>query len=576
MEKKLKKEKHRLYARIMLSMFLLSLIMFATISVSILSNEKQKLEAAAYTEFNMVSDNAVYLGENGTSNIDFVNYGQDLENRAHIKISDVSKTNDTSKKILAETANAVSVSYYDEKKASWFGTIDFDKFRNTLTDEQYETICNYLLEEKNEKGEYYLLVCTEFYYRENEILPRVIEVLYTKPGNDWYVQDTVVQQYTLNPVTQFGDVLYKAPGDMKNVIFKDFVLGKYEVERYLDEVDEFYKNFDADEYYYTHTEGPFPLRTGLFTYLVYYNDYTSGVQQVYVEAEEPSDDDSIGYEVIDGVYMKSDTEEYAYDIRYAKEFNILEGCIDSIIIMFIYILVLFTIVGIIIGAISWKAIKKQIDQEQKLRTVTNAMAHELKTPLFIIGGYCDNLMENINKDKHEHYAYVISQQAQDMNELVVRMLEYSKLDSSSFNPKVEIFSITALINDLLSNYEQYNIEFESDKEINIMADKKLITSMLENLIENAIKYTTDVDRIKVAVKNGKLTVSNPCDRISEYDIENMWQPYHRHANNSKKDGFGLGLAIVKSVCETHNMKYRAYYSDGQITFEVILPKYSQS
>ena len=297
---------------------------------------------------------------------------------------------------------------------------------------------------------------------------------------------------------------------------------------------------------------------------------------MYVEAEEPSDDDSIGYEVIDGVYMKSDTEEYAYDIRYAKEFNILEGCIDSIIIMFIYILVLFTIVGIIIGAISWKAIKKQIDQEQKLRTVTNAMAHELKTPLFIIGGYCDNLMENINKDKHEHYAYVISQQAQDMNELVVRMLEYSKLDSSSFNPKVEIFSITALINDLLSNYEQYNIEFESDKEINITADKKLITSMLENLIENAIKYTTDVDRIKVAVKNGKLTVSNPCDRISEYDIENMWQPYHRHANNSKKDGFGLGLAIVKSVCETHNMKYRAYYSDGQITFEVILPKYSQS
>ena len=576
MEKKLKKEKHRLYARIMLSMFLLSLIMFATISVSILSNEKQKLEAAAYTEFNMVSDNAVYLGENGASNIDFVNYGQDLENRAHIKISDVSKTNDTSKKILAETANAVSVSYYDEKKASWFGTVDFDKFRNTLTDEQYETICNYLLEEKNEKGEYYLLVCTEFYYRENEILPRVIEVLYTKPGNDWYVQDTVVQQYTLNPVTQFGDVLYKAPGDMRNVLFEDFVLGKYEVERYLDEVDEFYKNFNADEYYYTHTEGPFPLRTGLFTYLVYYNDYTSGVQQVYVEAEEPSDDDSIGYEVIDGVYMKSDTEEYAYDIRYAKEFNILEGCIDSIIIMFIYILVLFTIVGIIIGAISWKALKKQIDQEQKLRTVTNAMAHELKTPLFIIGGYCDNLMENINKDKHEHYAYVISQQAQDMNELVVRMLEYSKLDSSSFNPKVEIFSITALINDLLSNYEQYNIEFESDKEINIMADKKLITSMLENLIENAIKYTTDVDGIKVAVKNGKLTVSNPCDRISEYDIENMWQPYHRHANNSKKDGFGLGLAIVKSVCETHNMKYRAYYSDGQITFEVILPKYSQS
>ncbi len=556
MEKKLKKQKHRLYAWIMLSMFLLSLIMSVTVSISILSNEKQKLEAETFAEFAQISDNVMYWGEDSVivPNIDFMNYGKDLKNRAHVMLSDVTDTNDTSKKIIAETKNEISVSFYDEVKTTWFGNINFDKFRNTLTDEQYETICDYLLRKENENGEYYILVCTEFYYRENEIIPKVIEVLYTNEENDWYVQDTVVMHYALNPVTQFGDVLYKAPGDMRNIIPNDYVFGKYEVERHLDTVNEFYKTFDSDAYYTTHLKGPFPLRTGLFTYLVYYSDYMSGYHQVY---------------------PNNKAEPYAYDVQYAKEFNIIEDCLDSIILMFIYILVLFTIVGIVIGAISWNALKKQIDQEQKLRTVTNAMAHELKTPLFIIGGYCDNLMENINKDKHEHYAYVISQQAQDMNELVVKMLEYSKLDSNSFNPKVEIFSITALIKDLLSNYELYNIQFESDKEINITADKKLITSMIENLLDNAIKYTTDVDRIKIAVKNGKLTVSNPCEPLSKYEIEKMWQPYHRHANNSKKEGFGLGLALVKSVCETHNMKYRADYSDGQITFEVILPKYSQ-
>jgi len=553
MEKKLKKQKHRLYAWIMLAMFLLSLIMSVTVSISILSNEKQKLEAEAFAEFTQISDQTLYWVEEGAvvSN----NYGQDLEDRAHVKISDVSNTSYNSKNIVAETANAISVSFYNEEKVTWFGSIDFDDFWLTVTAEQYDTICDYLLKDKDENGEYYILVCTEFYHRDNEIIPKVIELMRTKEGNNWYIQDTVVEHYELNPTEFSGYVLYKSPEDFKNILPKDFVLGNYEVERHLDKVDEFLKTFDSYAYYTTHIEEPFPLRTGLFTYLVYYNDYMSGYHQVYYESTKP--------------------KPYAYDLRYAKEINIIEDCIDSIILMFIYILVLFTIVGIIIGAISWNALKKQIDQEQKLRTVTNAMAHELKTPLFIIGGYCDNLMENINKDKHEHYAYVISQQAHEMNDLVVKMLEYSKLDSSSFNPKVEIFSITALINGLLSNYEQYNIEFESDNEINITADKKLITSMLENLIENAIKYTTDVDRIKVAVKNGKLTVSNPCDRISEYDIENMWQPYHRHANNSKKDGFGLGLAIVKSVCETHNMKYRAYYSDGQITFEVILPKYSQ-
>ena len=575
MEKKLKKEKHKLYLYIMTAMFLLSLIVFVTISISILSNEKQRLEAETYTEFTQIADNTMYLEETASIGIDeLVNLKQDLDNRAHVVISDVSNTNDRSAKILAETKNAVSVSYYDKDKVTWYGTIDFEEFRNTLTDEQYETICDYLLKDEDKNGEYYILVCTEFYHGNNDIKPKVIEVLRTKEENDWYVQDTVVEHYELEPTVLSGDILYTSPGDMKNLLYKDFVLGKYEVKRHLDTIDEFFRNFDSDEYYATHREPLFPMRTGLFEYLVYYNDYSSGYRRVYTDEAE-------GYEytIVDetdgllNMYWLV-TEPYAYDIRYAKEINIIRDCIGSIILMAIYILVLFAVVGIIIGAVSWNSIKKQIEQEQRLRTVTNAMAHELKTPLFIVGGYCENLMENINSEKREHYAYVISQQTQEMNELVVKMLEYSKLDSKSFEPKMESFNITALVRELISNYDLYNIELERDNEINITADKKLITSVIENLLDNAIKYTTDIDQIKVAVKNGKLTVSNPCAQLSKQDIDNMWQPYHRNADNSEKEGFGLGLAIVKSICEMHKMKYRAEYADGKITFEFSLPKSS--
>ena len=52
----------------------------------------------------------------------------------------------------------------------------------------------------------------------------------------------------------------------------------------------------------------------------------------------------------------------------------------------------------------------------------------------------------------------------------------------------------------------------------------------------------------------------------------MWQPYHRKADTSDKEGYGLGLAIVKSILELHNVKYRAEYADGIITFEFNLPK----
>lgn len=562
MKKKLKKQKRRLFLSIMVSMFLLSIVVFVTIALSILSNEKQKLEADAYAEFTSFSDYASNWGGYETSILS-ANYMvddwqmRDNSSRAHIRISDVSDTNDVTNRIIAETKNAISVIFYDEAKVNCFGTIEFDDFRNTLTNEQYETICDYISREENEKGEYYLLVCTEFYQSGSRIIPRAIEIVLTKTENDWYVQDTVIEHYELNPTILDSDVLCKSPEDLRNIIYKDFVLGEYEVERYLDKVDEFYRDFNSSEYT-THTESPFPLRTGLFTYLVHYNDYTSGYKYYDIYTENEGD-----------IYKY---EPYAYDISYAKEINVLEGCVGSIIMMFIYIFVLFAIVGIIIGAISWHTLKKQIEQEQRLRTVTNAMAHELKTPLFIIGGYCDNLMENINTDKHEHYAYVISQQTQEMNELVVKMLDYSKLDSASFKPKMEMFDITELTRSIVLNYELYDIEFEYDKKVNITADKKLITSVIENLLDNAIKYTTDVERIKVTIKNGKLSVSNPCKELTKKDIDKMWQPYHRNANDSGEEGFGLGLAIVKSIFEMHNVKYRAEYADGQITFEFNLPK----
>lgn len=181
MEKKLKKEKHKLYLYIMTAMFLLSLIVFVTISISILSNEKQRLEAETYTEFTQIADNTMYLEETASIGIDeLVNLKQDLDNRAHVVISDVSNTNDNSARILAETKNAISVRYYDKDKVTWYGTIDFEEFRNTLTDEQYETICNYLLKDEDKNGEYYILVCTEFYHGNNDIKPKVIEVLRTK------------------------------------------------------------------------------------------------------------------------------------------------------------------------------------------------------------------------------------------------------------------------------------------------------------------------------------------------------------------------------------------------------------
>ena len=150
---------------------------------------------------------------------------------------------------------------------------------------------------------------------------------------------------------------------------------------------------------------------------------------------------------------------------------------------------------IILGVVMWRNLKKQIEQENRLRTVTNSMAHQLKTPLFIIGGYAENLAEDVNTDKRTHYAQVITEQINSMNEMVCKMLDYSKLDSESFNLNIERFELTALVKEICDSYNLDASQVDCKDGVFIEADKRLIKSVAENLIENAVKYTADFIKI---------------------------------------------------------------------------------
>ena len=262
-----------------------------------------------------------------------------------------------------------------------------------------------------------------------------------------------------------------------------------------------------------------------------------------------------------------DSEEtISFSCNYARKFNVLESCSYKLIFMLLFILVVFLITGVIIGAVTWQTLKKQIEQENRLRTVTNAMAHELKTPLFIISGYSENLEENINTDKRAHYCEVINEQTRSMNMLVSKMLDYSKLDSASFNLNIQKFSLTQLTSKILESYMLYDIKLESGGDVNIKADKKLIRCVIENLVDNAVKYTTDINEISVKITDKSFSVSNPCEELTKDEIKDMWQPYHRKAEHNNIEGHGLGLAMVKNILDLHKFKSGAKYMDGTITF----------
>lgn len=582
MKKKLFKQKRKLFICISVSMFVLSIIVYAVFAFTTYYSELDLLTSNSASSFHQSTVNM--------QNYSSGNWGNYLLNRKYNEeFKDVSDnfyadeqikiTDNNTGAILCQTGNAVSVAFEgdiehtgDETSenddsieiivksyVTGFGCIEFEHFKNSMTDTQYKEITDYLTKKNTGDGKYYELLCTEYYIDKSYLQPKSVEIVQTSEDNDWYVQDKVIKHYELKPTLADEKAeLYCQTEMHRNVINDDFVFGKYKASTALDEYYDFVTdNYKVDgndistqkegtvEIYETNMYGEYEVHTVLnvapFTYIY------SNWEQMSVK---PYDSD----------------ENISFICNYARKFNVLESCSNKLIFMLVFILSVFLITGVIIGAITWRTLKKQIEQENRLRTVTNSMAHELKTPLFIISGYSENLEENVNTDKRTHYCEVINEQTRSMNVLVSKMLDYSKLDSASFNLNIQKFSLTQLTMKIIEKYMIYDIKLESENEVNIKADKKLITSVIENFVDNAVKYTTDINEIRIKITDKSFSISNPCEEITTEEIKNMWQPYHRKAEHNGIEGHGLGLAIVKNILDLHKYKSDAKYYDGKITF----------
>ncbi len=525
MKNKFKKQKRKLFAGIAIALFMLSVSVCLCFSIMIYQNEQNSLYRKTEGAFNN------YLGStiNNIPKKDALNYFLNLEYDDNIYMTIL---DETTGEVFAERKNAQSFWYSDyDKNIHHIGVIDYEHFRASMSDEQYNKISKYLLaEDKN-----YMLVCTEYFYYDTEVTPKVVEVAEVKKiAEDSYDKIATIESFELHPEYNPSAVNYKIEDFGDNYIEKEFFLGEYNRENLIEQTKGL-ESYNIDDY------------RGAFY-------YTGWFEFIYTE--------------VDTFYFENFEEPKLLTATFAQKFNVLESCKDEIIMIVLYILFLFVITGVILGYVMWRNLKKQIEQENRLRTVTNAMAHQLKTPLFVIGGYAENLAENVNTDKRTHYAQVITEQTNAMNEMVCKMLDYSRLDSENFTLKVERFELTSTVKEILENYQLDNSQLEYENEVYIEADKRLIKSVVENLIDNAVKYSTDTSKISIRINNNTLLVKNPYKSVTNQELQDMWKPYYRSTEKEKAEGHGLGLAIVKNILDLHKFKYNASYSEGNIIFKV--------
>ena len=590
MEKKLKKQRRKLIIKISAILIAVWLVISCAYSVLAFFSEKDREYQNAQIAFSMWQRNMEPYVTNPVLFMDYARVTADVNDQSkEASSSDVSFEYDHNVNIVVkeqeskqeyDSDDIININFTAETddpeyRETYYGFISYSRFRNALTDVQYDKILSYL-DNQPEGMYYYELLCTEFYQSSSgELIPKQVQIVSARDVHKWYVQDAPVETFDLNPSGTEGLTLYHISYLNRNEISESFIRHTFgsndlraTAKRLAQEkVEEMIANgLYADDYIGL-------LQVNSFEY-IYYDANTFSTRSINTSSSLAEED--VGNEPAT-FYFTNDKE---YVVYYAQRFNVLEGCIRNILTATGILFLFFLIIGVILTVMMWRTLKIQIVEEQKRRDMTNTLAHDIKTPLFILSGYAGNLKENVQTEKREHYADVIVEQTEEVNRRVNRMLELSKLDSPNLKLNKTDFDLVELTAEILSNYEDLpdgkTIEFTvdtSDGKCIITADRDLIKRAIENLVDNAVKYADYGTVIKVVVGKEGIVITNHCANAKGLAIRNSesnsnLKEYYNTKWKYKHIQSGFGLPITESIMTLHKFEFLKYQDNNLITFEI--------
>ncbi len=234
-------------------------------------------------------------------------------------------------------------------------------------------------------------------------------------------------------------------------------------------------------------------------------------------------------------------------------------------------------------------LEKDIEEKSKLdemrKSFISDVSHELKTPIALIQGYSEGLLENVNNDEESRkfYAEVILDETNKMDKLVKQLLELMKLEygKREFNDTkfdvVEVEKEVVRKSKVMLEEKNAKIEFESPEEINVFADDFYIEQVITNYMTNAIKHiekvngekiikiTNDVD---VKKKRVRVKVFNTGEKIPEEHMNRIWNRFYKidSSRNRNDGGTGIGLAFVKAIMTNYGKDFGLVNKENGVEF----------
>ena len=235
--------------------------------------------------------------------------------------------------------------------------------------------------------------------------------------------------------------------------------------------------------------------------------------------------------------------------------------------------------------------KAKIDEMRK--SFISDVSHELKTPIALIQGYSEGLLENVNTDpeNRKFYAEVILDETNKMDKMVRQLIELTKLEyeKREFNNRdfniVELEKEIVRTSKVMLEEKQTRVEFETIDDINVFADDFYISQIITNYLTNAIKHVKEIEGEKyIKITNTvmheknkmRVTVFNTGDNIEKENLSRVWNRFFKvdEARNREDGGSGIGLSIVRAIMNNYENDYGVEnkYNGIEFYFEVDLSK----
>lgn len=224
------------------------------------------------------------------------------------------------------------------------------------------------------------------------------------------------------------------------------------------------------------------------------------------------------------------------------------------------------------------------ENEKRKNDLIVYLAHDLKTPLTSLIGYFSLLDEvkDMPKEQREKYVKIALEKSYKLEDLINELFDIARFNSETIILEKEEMNLNMMIEQIIDDF--YPILKDLDKEIKykssgnivIDGDPDKLYRVFNNLLKNAINYSTD-KTIKIeTTKQGdkvNITVSNKAKKIPKEKLEKIFEKFYRadSSRTSKTGGSGLGLAIAKEIVELHGGNIKATSDEEYIKFYIELP-----